>query len=322
MGAGVRARWILSICFVIVTSGACNRSHKREIAVIPKGTSHVFWQSVHAGALAAGEQFGANILWNGPPAETEYSRQIQIMDSMIARHVSGIALAATDRNALDASIDRAARGKIPVTIFDSGVATTNYLTFVATNNFLAGQAGARKLAELIGGKGTVGLVANAPGSLSTMDRERGFREVLEKEFPKIKIVAEQFSMSDRAKGLAATENILTAHPRISGIFASAEPASVAAAQAIKSRGLSGKVRLVAFDSSETLVADLQEGVIDALVAQDPFKMGFEAVRSVVDALDGKPPQKQIDLIAVVVTKADLDKPEIKALLHPDLRKLK
>jgi ribose transport system substrate-binding protein len=298
----------------------CNRQHKREIAVIPKGTAHVFWQTVHAGANAAGEKYKVAILWNGPAVETDYSRQIEIMDSMITRHVGGIALASTDRNALNAAIDRAAAQKIPVTIFDSGVDSTNFQSFVATDNFAGGQAAARKLAELIEGKGKVGMVKNTPGSVSTMDRERGFKDVIAKEFPKIHIVAEQFSMSDRAKGLAATENILTAHPDLAGIFASAEPASVAAAQALKSRDLVGKVKLIAFDSSETLIADLREGSIDALVAQDPFKMGFEAVHTVADALDGKTPPKRLDLQAVVVTKADLDKPEIQALLNPDLKK--
>jgi ribose transport system substrate-binding protein len=127
-------------------------------------------------------------------------------------------------------------------------------------------------------------------------------------------------MSDRAKALAATENILTAHTNLNGLFASAEPASVAAAQALKSRNIAGKVKLVAFDSGESLIASLHEGVIDALVAQDPFKMGFEAVRTVVDALDGKTPPKRLDLQAVVITKPDLEKPEIHALLYPDLQK--
>jgi ribose transport system substrate-binding protein len=298
----------------------CNRSHKRQIAVVPKGTAHVFWQTVHAGALAAGEQYNVEILWNGPPSETEYSRQIQIVDSMIARHVDGIALAATDRNALNASIDRAATQKIPVTIFDSGVDTKNFQTFVATDNYEGGRAAARKLAELIGDRGSVGMVKNAPGSLSTMERERGFKDVIKNDFPKIKIVAEQYSMSDRAKALAATENILTAHENLAGIFASAEPASVAAGQGLKSRYMSGKVKLVGFDSSEQLINDLKEGVIDALVAQDAFKMGFEAVRTIVDTLDGKTVAKRIDLNAVVVTKADLEKPEIHALLYPDLKK--
>jgi ribose transport system substrate-binding protein len=299
---------------------SCNRQTQRRIAVIPKGTAHVFWQSVHAGAVAAGREFHAEILWDGPPNETDYSRQLEIFDSMLNRHVDGVVVAAADRTTLNASLDRAAREKTPVVVFDSGVESANYVSFVATNNYKAGQMGARKLAELLGGKGTVAMIENAPGSASTMERESGFKDTMAKEFPGIQFVAEQYSMSNRAKGMAATENILTAHPNLDGLFASSEPSSVGASQALKSRGLVGKIKFVGFDASEGLVEDLAAGVIDALVAQDPFKMGYEGVRAVVEKLDGKTPGKQIDLSAVVVTKADLDKPEIKELLHPNLAK--
>jgi ribose transport system substrate-binding protein len=316
---GVRCKLAVLVAASLL-SLACNRNQQRRIAVIPKGTAHVFWQSVHAGAVAAGREFHEEILWDGPPNETDYSRQLEILDSMLNRHVNGVVVAASDRTTLNASLDRAARENVPVVIFDSGVDSTNYVSFVATNNFEAGKLGARKLAQLLGGKGTIAMIQNAPGSASTMDRERGFKEALAQEFPGLQLVAEQYSMSDRAKAMSAAENILTAHPQLDGLFASSEPSSVGAAQAVKSRGLVGKMKFVAFDSSEGLVADLNEGVIDALVAQDPFKMGYEAVRAVTDKLNGKTPDKKIDLSASVITKADLDKPEIKALLHPDLEK--
>jgi ribose transport system substrate-binding protein len=297
---------------------SCNRQKQRRIAVIPKGTSHVFWQSVHAGATAAGKDFHEEILWDGPPNETDYSRQLEIFDSMLNRHVDGVVVAAADRTTLNASLDRAARENIPVVVFDSGVDSSNYVTFVATNNYAAGQMAARTLAQLLDGKGTVGIVANAPGSASTIDRENGFKDTMAKEFPAVRIAAEQYSMSDAAKGLAVTENILTAHPEVNGLFASAEPGSVGAAQALNARGLAGLVKLVAFDSSEGLVADLNAGVIDALVAQDPFKIGYEGVRAVTEKLDGKSPEKKIDLSATVITKVDLDKPAIRKLLRPEL----
>jgi ribose transport system substrate-binding protein len=298
----------------------CNRQHSRRIAVIPKGTEDVFFQSVHAGAIAAGLEFKAEILWDGPPQETEYGRQLAIMDSMLNRHVDGIALAAANRNSLNAALDRAARENIPVVIFDSGVDSTNYVSFVATNNYEGGRMGGRKLGQLLNGKGSVAMIDHAPGSASTMDRERGFKDVMATEFPAIAIVAEQYSMSDRAKGMGVTENILTAHPELNGVFASSEPSSVGAAQALKARGLAGKLRLVAFDSSEGLVDDLKAGVIDALIAQDPFKIGYEAVRAVSAKLDGNTPLKTLDLSAVVITKVDLDKTEVQQLLHPDLKK--
>ena len=149
-----------------------------------------------------------------------------------------------------------------------------------------------------------------------MDRERGFEEVMKTEFPQILIVARQFGMSDRSKAMGAAENILTAHPDLNGIFASSEPSSIGTALALKSRKLSGKVKFVSFDSSDTLIEDLKGGTIDAMVVQDPFKMGFEAVKTLVDKLNGATPPKRIDLAARVVTKADLDKPEVRELLFP------
>src|SRR5260370_37947624 len=103
---------------------SCQSSKKKKIAVVPKGTSHVFWITVHAGAAAAGQKFNVEILWNGPPAETEYDRQMQIVDSMIAQHVDGLAGAAAERKAPDRSLDRAAELGIPVTGFDSSVDST------------------------------------------------------------------------------------------------------------------------------------------------------------------------------------------------------
>ena len=194
------------------------------------------------------------------------------------------------------------------------------MTFVATDNFEAGQMAARKLAGLLKGKGQIAMLMHAPGSKSTTDREAGFQDEIQKEFPDIHIVAQQFSMSDRAKAMDVAENFLTAHPDLDGMFASAEPGSVGAARALKSRGVAGKVRLVAFDSSEDVVQYLKDGTIDAIVAQDPFRIGYEAVKTVVDKLKGGTPPKAIHLSATVVTKGDLDKPEIKTLLSQDVKK--
>lgn len=298
----------------------CNRDRRKIIAVVPKATSHLFWLSVQAGAFAAGKEFNVEVLWNGPALETDYSRQIQIVDSMIARRVDGIAVAAAERMALVQSIDRAAQEKIPVTVFDSGLDSDNYMTYIATNNYEAGQMAARTLAKLIGDKGQVAIVMHAPGSQSTMDRERGFEETVAKEFPKIHIVASQFGLSDRAKAMAAAENILTANTNLDGLFASSEPSSVGTALALKSRGLSGKVKFVSFDSSDSMIEDLKGGTIDAMVVQDPFKMGYEAVKSLVDKLSGRQPPKRVDLHARVIMKDDLEKPEVRELLSPDLKK--
>jgi ribose transport system substrate-binding protein len=320
MAAGVRSNgaWIALAALLLLT--ACNQSRKKQIAVIPKSTSSLFFQPVHAGANAAGEEFNLEILWSGAASETDYSRQIAIVDSMITRHVDGLAIAASERNALNHSLERAAAANIPVTIFDSGVDSKDYMTFVATDNVEAGRMAGRKMGELLGGKGTVALILHAPGSYSTMDRENGFKEVIAKTYPGIHIVAEQYSGGDRAKAMGVSEDILTVHGDLSGMFGSSEPCAVGAAQALKARGLAGKVKLIGFDASEGLIKDLKDGVFDALVVQDPFKMGHEAVRTLADKLAGKSPEKRLDLNAVVVTRADLEKPDIHALLYPDLNK--
>ena len=314
------SRRVAAAVALLLAFAACRANKTKRIAVVPKANSHEFWISVHAGVAAAAQKFGVEVVWNGPAQETEYDRQMQIVDSMIAQRVDGLAIAATERKALNRSLDRAAELGIPVTVFDSGVDSNNYMSFVATNNYQGGQMAARQLAGLIGGQGKVAMVMNIPGSVSTVDRERGFEDVIKAEFPKVEIVARQFSMSDRSKGMAAAENILTAHADLAGIFASSEPSSTGSALALKSRGLSGKVKCVGFDASDSLIEDLKGGTLDALVVQDPFKMGFESVKTLVDKLNGTTPPKRIDLPARVVTKADLDKPEIHELLYPDVKK--
>lgn len=313
----MRLSAILLIALFLNT--ACNQSKKRLIAVVPKATSHAFWIAVEKGAQAAGKELNVNVEWNGAASETDYARQIQIVDSMINRHVDGLAVAATERKALVATIDRAMKLGIPVTIFDSGIEGDNFTSFVATNNFEGGQLGARALAKLIGGKGEVGLIMHAPGSASTMDRERGFTEAIEKEFPDIKIVATQYGMSDRSKARAAAENMLTAHPNLNGFFGSSEPSTTGASLAVKARGLTGKTKVVAFDASDNLVADMKLGSIQAMVVQDPFQMGYQTVKTLVDKLDGKAPPKRIDLSAKLIWAEDLDKPENQRLLSPELK---
>ena len=312
-----RAAATLLISLALV---GCDRSHRKVIAVVPKATSHTFWVSVEAGARAAARDLRVEILWNGPAQETEYDRQIQIVDSMVARHVDGLAVAATERQALVGPVERAIGQGIPVTIFDSGLDTEKYMTFLATNNYEAGQMAARELARLMNSRGKAAIIMNAPGSASTMDRERGFEDVMAKEYPRIHIVARQFGLSNRAKARDAAENILTANPDLDGLFASTDPSAAGASLAVKSRGLAGKVKVGAFDASDSLVADLRAGAIQAMVVQDPYRMGYEAVHTLVEKLGGKQPPKHIDLSARVVNRGDLDKPEIRALLFPDLKK--
>ena len=303
-------------------TSACTRSRGKLIGVVPKATSHLFFVSVHAGVDQAARDFHVTVLWNGPTDETDYTRQIQIVDAMIARRVDGLAISATDERALVAPLQRAARAGIPVAIFDSGVNIQDYVSFIATDNYQAGCTAGRQLAALAGGIGEVAMVMQKPGGTSTVLRERGFEDIISREFPAIRIVARQFGMADPAKSRAAAENILTGHPALAGIFASSEAASIGAIHAIRSRNLSGKVRLVTFDSSEEHLQGLNDGTVDVMLVKNPFRLVYEAVKSLAQKLNAQTPMKRLDLPVRVIVKSDLGKPEIRALLFPDWMKSK
>ena len=310
-------RKLLPLLLLIAVTG-CHRSEVRVVGVVPKGANHIFWQTVHAGAIKAAREFHFEVQWNAPTLEVDSSRQIEIVESMINRHVAGIVLAPVDRQALVGVVERAAREGIPVAIFDSAIDTNRVIAYVATDNTEGGRMGARRLSEVLGGKGKVGVIGFMPGSASTMEREDGFQNEIRAHFPGIEIVGMQFGMADRAKAMAETENILTAHPDLAGLFADNESSSSGAVQALKSRH-STSVKLVAFDASDQLIADLRDGVIDSLVVQNPFRMGYESTRAIGLKLAGQTPVAKIDSGATLVKREDLDKPEIKALLHPDIQ---
>jgi ribose transport system substrate-binding protein len=303
---------------VLLLAGGCGKQQKERIAVIPMGRSHLYWQSIHAGAIAAARELNVDIVWNGTATETDYSGQLQIADAMINQRVDAIAIAPIDRTAMVSVVERAAREKIPVVIFDSGINTENILAQVSTDNYQGGVLGAERIGKILGGKGKVAMVAVQPGSTSTVLREQGFEETLRKEFPGIQIVDKRFGMADFAKSLAAAENMLTAHPDMDAMFASNETSTVGAAQALKGR--KGRVRLVGFDSSPTLLDDLQSGLIDALVVQDPFKMGYESVQTAVKKLRGGTPEKKQNMPPLLVTKDNLNDAGVQKQLKPDLEK--
>lgn len=176
---------------------------------------------------------------------------------------------------------------------------------------------ARRLATVVGGKGTVGIVGFMPGSASTMEREEGFLDEMRNHHPQITVLPVQFGMADRAKAMAVTENMLTAHEALAGLFADNESSSAGAVQALKARN-ARKVKMVAFDASEQLIDDLQKGWIDSIVVQNPFRMGYETGRVLGLQLHGKRPAPFIDSGATLVEAANLAEPNIKVLLFPDI----
>ncbi|HUE83169.1 MAG TPA: substrate-binding domain-containing protein [Pyrinomonadaceae bacterium] len=309
---------LFSLILGMVLGPACNRpspgEQKRIIAVIPKGVSHFFWQSVHAGAQAAAKETNVEIVWKGPAQETDYTGQINMVEDAINRRVDGIVLAPSHRDSLVPVVERAQNNGIPVTIFDSGIGTERYVSYVATDNLQGGSIAAERLAEKLGGKGRIAILGVKAGSVSTDEREEGFQETIKSKYPDIQIVAFQYGDADRSKSLDRAADILTANPDLNGFFASNESSTVGVVQAIKQKGLAGKVVLVGFDSSPNLIDDLRAGAIDSLVLQNPYKMGYEAVKTMVARLNGDTPPRIVDTGVVLLTKDNLDSDEMQQLL--------
>lgn len=288
---------------------------KYTIAVLPKGVGHQFWLTVRSGADAAGEEFNADIIWNGPDKETEIAKQINIVQDMISRRVDAIVMAACDENALIDVINQAMDAGIPVVTIDSGVKSDRPLTFVATDNVAAAHMAADKLAELIGEKGEVGVIPIVPGAATSEMREQGFREGAAK-YPGMEIVSVLHCDSDAAKAMSVTEDMMTAHPNLAGIFAESEPGAVGATQAVQAAGKAGQIKIVGFDASEEELAALERGTIQALIVQNPFNMGYLGVKSAIDAIEGRPVEKRIDTGVTIITKQNLNTPEVQKLLNP------
>jgi ribose transport system substrate-binding protein len=314
-------RLLLVTIFLALGAASCNRSSgKKVIGVVPKGTNHIFWQTVHAGALKAGEEFDLEILWNAPQLEIDSSRQISIVENLITRQVDGIVLAPVDEEALVTIVERATDSGIPVSIFDSGIKTDKIISYVATDNYAAGAMAARRMAEILGGAGKVGIIGFMPGSASTMQREAGFMETIKKEYAEIELLGVRFPMADRAKALAEAENLMTAHPDLAGLFADNESSTDGTVRAVKQRGAVGKVKIVGFDASEELVSELRAGAIDSIVVQDPFKMGYESTKNVALHLRREQPPREMDSGAYLIDAANIDTPEMQAVVFPDIAK--
>jgi len=300
----------------------CDRSGSSStvtIGVVPKGTSHIFWKSVKAGADRAGKELGVEIKWDGPPDEKEINTQDRIIGDMINRGVNALVVAPVDKTALTTSLENAKK-KMPVVIFDSGSDFKNYNAFVATDNYKGGQLAGEEMLRLIGdGKGIeLAMVRYAAGSASTMDREKGFLDVVKKARPDLKIYEDQFAGSTGDEASKLMSNILQAHPGINAVYGSNESTTRGALSALDQAKKLGQVKFVGFDSSAELVDALDKGTIQALVLQDPVQMGYLSVKAAVAALRNQPVQKEQPITPVLVTQKNKDDPKVQQLLRPKL----
>ncbi len=287
------------------------------IAVIPKGTTHWFWKAVEAGAREGAKAAGVEILWQGSLKEDDPAQQIQIVEQFVSAGVGGIVLAPIDDTALMRPVAAAMQKGIPVVIMDSalkGEPPKDFVCTVSTNNHRAGGMAGEQLGKLLDGKGKVVLFRHKEGSASTDQREAGFLEAI-KKFPEIQVILDnRYSGTTISEAQSTALNVLDKLKEADGIFCSNEPSTLGMLRALKQNNLAGSKKLVGFDTSPGLVEALKSGEIQALVAQNPKKMGREAVQALVAKMKGETVPAVIDSGAAVVTKENLGTSEIQALL--------
>ena len=292
------------------------------IAVVPKGTTHDYWKSVKAGATAAEKELSGpagkvKIIWKGPLKEDDRTAQIDVVQNFVAKGVSGIVLSPLDTQALVAPVELATASGIPVVIIDSALASDKPVSYIATDNKQGGRIAAQQLVKFAGENAKAVMLRYLVGSASTAEREDGFLEEIAKH-PTVSLLStDQHAGATRESALNASQNLLGRwRDGATAVFSVNEPSTVGMALAMQETGLAGKVIHIGFDASAPLVTALKEGRIQALVVQDPYKMGYLGVKMCVAKLRGQTVDKRIDTPVVVVTKDNLDTPEIQALIKP------
>jgi len=327
----IRKKFLSKFCLIfIILMGiyGCGSSEKEnlsgdfvneiEIAVIPKGVTHEFWKSIHAGAVKAGLEFNVDILWKGPQKEDDRAQQITVVEDFVSRGVDGIVLAPLDDRALMRPVRDANRESIPVVIIDSALQGSDYICFVATDNYRGGGMAAERMGEFLGGQGKIFLIRYQEGSASTTKRENGFKDNIQNKYPGIEFLTDdQYAGTTTESAYQLTENLLSRFPDVEGIFCPNESTTFGTLRALQESGLAGKIIFVGFDSSPKLVQGLQDGEIHGLILQDPLNMGYLGVKQMVLHLRGEEIEKRVDTGVYLITKENMDEPRSRELLEPD-----
>ncbi len=316
----------LALAFAVILTG-CDKSKKSgqlSIAVIPKGTTHIYWKSVEAGAKKAAAELGVNVTFIGPQREDDRTQQIDLVTNQALQN-DAIVLAPLDAVALRDSVKSVAEKGKPVVIIDSSLAdSSGFITsYVATDNREGGRIAARRLSELLSGKGKVAVLRYMQGSASTEQREEGFLEEIKKS-PAIEVVSsEQFAGATASQAQDVATNLLTrlvseGALTVDGLFCSNQTSSYGMLQALRGKNLAGKVKFVGFDCDATFIDALKKGEMQGSVLQDPVNMGYLGVKTAVAKLKGEKIEAVIDTGATLITPDNLNEPKIVELIKTQL----
>jgi len=292
------------------------------IPIIVKDTTSFYWQIVLAGARQAGKDLGVSVPELGAQSEADINGQISILENAVSGSPAAIVISPTEFKALGKPIDEAAKS-VKIIGIDSGADSKAFTSFLTTDNVQGGRVAADGLAAAIAEKygsaeGDVALITSLPGVGSLDQRAQGFKEQLAAKYPGLKLVADKVADGQATTGLNIMTDLITANPNLRGVFASNLIMAQGAGQAIAENNAQDNIKLIGFDSDDKLVKFLSDGVIAGLVVQDPYRMGYDGIKTALAASKGETVETFVDTGANLVTKANMKEPKIDALLNPKL----
>jgi ribose transport system substrate-binding protein len=296
---------------------------KPTIPIIVKDTTSNFWQIVLAGARKAGQDLNVNVPELGAQSESDINGQISILENAVSGKPAAIVIAPTQFAALGKPIDEAAK-KVKVIGIDSAADSKAFTSFLTTDNVQGGRVAADGLAAAITAKygkaeGDVALITSIPGVGSLDQRAKGFKEEIAAKYPGLKLVADKVADGQATTGLNIMTDLITANPNLRGVFASNLIMAQGAGQAIAENKAADKIKLIGFDNDDKLVGFLKDGTIAALVVQDPYRMGYDGVKTGLAASKGEQVEAHVDTGANLITKENMDAPRSQELLNPKVK---
>lgn len=288
-----------------------------EIALVSKGFQHQFWQAVYEGANEAAEELGVRITFDGPASESEVDAQLQMLQAAIDRKPDAIGYAALDPEACKPLLDAAEAAGIPVVQFDAGCDSSDVpLNISKTDSKVAGALAAEHMAELIGGKGKVGIVGHSQINSTGVERRDGFVEKIEQDYPDIEIVGIQYGDGDHLKSADIAKAMLAANPDLAGLYGTNEGSAIGIVNALNELGMQpGDITVVGFDSGQAQIDAIKSGLMAGAITQDPKGIGRSTVESAVKAIKGEPLEEVVDTGSYWYDADNIDDPEIQAMLY-------
>ncbi|OQA63855.1 MAG: D-allose-binding periplasmic protein precursor [Spirochaetes bacterium ADurb.Bin269] len=285
-----------AVCFALVCGTMAFAGGKKDaaadgkikITLITMDSIDEHWLKVKAGAEAKAAELGnVELTFNAPPGKVDANVQLQMVEDAITKRANVIMLAPLNKDALSPGVDKATAAGIKVIMVDSGVSTSNYEAFFATNNGNAARLAADTLAKLLDGKGKIAIINAQAGAGTTMTRENEFKDQMKTKYPNIEIVGVQYSDGDKTKAMNQALDFMTANPDLAGFYGCNEGSTVGLAQAVAQSGKSEKIKVVGFDFSNDTKALIQQKAIQATMVQNPYQMGYLGVDAGVRAVKGE-----------------------------------